>query len=108
MTKRTSIIFVEGKRETVVSTLKNNKINLGVSGSSFSAVIVLKQNALQHLETNQQEALVALDCFHVDDSLMGADSIHEASHFRRELYTSCLIKEASNFRSGKQVRGIFL
>ena len=29
---------------------------------------------------------MALNCFYVDDDLMGADSIHEAIHLRNELH----------------------
>ena len=62
------------------------RLTFGVSASSFTANMVLRQNALEHLETQSQAARVALDCFYVDNGLTGADSIHEAIHLRRELH----------------------
>ena len=48
--------------------------------------MVLRQNTLEHLETHPQAVRVALDRFYVDDGLMGADLINEATNLRRELH----------------------
>ena len=61
------------------------RLTFGVSASSFAANMVLRQNALEHMETHPQAALVALDCFYVDHCLAGADSVDEAIHLRGEL-----------------------
>ena len=61
------------------------RLTFGVSASSFVANMALRQNALGHLETHPQAARVALDCFYVDDGLMGAFSIDEAIKLRTEL-----------------------
>ena len=47
--------------------------------------MALRQNAIEHMETHPQAAQVALDCFYVDDGLMGADSIDEAICLRNEV-----------------------
>ena len=61
------------------------RLTFGISASSFAANMALRQNALNHSETHPQAAKVALDCFYVDDCLMGADSTNEAIQLRREL-----------------------
>ena len=61
------------------------RLTIGLSASSFAANMALRQNALNHLETNPQAARAALECFYVDDGLMGADSIQEAIELRKEL-----------------------
>ena len=48
--------------------------------------MVIRKNALEHLETHPQAARVALNCFYVDYSLIGEDSIDEAIHLRKKLH----------------------
>ena len=68
--------------------------------------MALRQNALDHLKTYPQEARTALESFYVDDGLMGADTVSEAIHLRREMQQ--LSKwDASNLGNGKQMRGMF-
>ena len=61
-------------------------LTFGVSALSFAANMVLRRNTLEHLETHPQAAQVALDCFYVDDCMMGGDSNHESIHLGRELH----------------------
>ena len=61
------------------------RLNFGVSASSFAANMALRQNALDHLEIHPQAARVALESFYVDDGLMGADTVSDAIHLRREM-----------------------
>ena len=75
---------VEGNPRQRIQYYRMTRLTFGVSASSLSANMVLRQNALEHLETHPQAARVALDCFYVDDGLMGADSIDEAIQLRRE------------------------
>ena len=86
MTRRTSIVFVEGKLTQQFQHYRMTRLTFGVSALSLVTNMVLRQNPLEHLETHPQEVRVALDGFYVDDGLMGADSIHEAIQSRRELY----------------------
>ena len=62
------------------------RLTSGVSAASFAANMALRRNAVDHLETHPQEACMALELFYVDDGLMGADTVSEAIHLRREIH----------------------
>ena len=62
------------------------KLTLGMSTSSFAANMALKQNTMDF----QQEypltarATCTLDCFYIGDGLVGANSVDDAIHLRKE------------------------
>ena len=51
------------------------RLTFGVSASSFEANMALRQNVLDHFETNPQAERTALEFFYVDNGLMGADTV---------------------------------
>ena len=61
------------------------RLTFGVSASSFAANMVLKQNALNLQQKYPRAAKAALECFYVDDGLVGADSVEEAICLQDEL-----------------------
>ncbi len=61
------------------------RLTFGVSASSFAANMVLKQNALNLQQKYPRPAKAALECFYVDDGLVGADSVEEAICLQDEL-----------------------
>ena len=61
------------------------RLTFGVSASPFAANMALRQNALNLQEKYPQAAQAALDCFYVDDGLVGEDSVDDAVCLRGEL-----------------------
>ena len=61
------------------------RLTFGMSASSFAANMVVMQNAIVHEHSHPQAALAVCNSFYVDDSLMGVDSLSEATTFRKEL-----------------------
>ena len=60
-------------------------LTFGVCASSFAAIMAMRQNAIDHVESHPRAAQVILDSFYVDNSLTGADSIQEAIELREEI-----------------------
>ena len=67
------------------SDYRMTRLTFGVSSSPFSANMVLRQNALNLQEMYPRAVQATLDCFYVDDSLVGADSVDDAVGLRDEL-----------------------
>ena len=57
----------------------------GVSASSFTANMVMKQNARENMETHPHAVQAVLDSFYVDDGLTSANSTEEAVQLCKEL-----------------------
>ena len=61
------------------------RVTIGVSASSFSANMSVKQNAL-HLSLEYPQAAMAVDkSFYAEDGLTGANSVEEAIELQRQL-----------------------
>ena len=71
--------------EHPVIDYRMTRLTFGVSASSFTANMALRQNALEHLESYPQAVRTALKSFYIDDSLLGKDLTPEAVQLRREL-----------------------
>ena len=61
------------------------RLTFGVSASSCAANMALKLNALHIQQEYPRAAQAAIDCFYVDDGLVGAYSVDDAIHLREEL-----------------------
>ena len=61
------------------------QVTFGVSASSFTANISVKQNALDFTLQYPLAAKIVEDSFYVDDTLTGADSIKEAVEIQTKL-----------------------
>ena len=61
------------------------RLTFGVSASPFAANMALKQNALDFQQEYPRAAQPALNCFYVDDGLVGADSVEDAICLQDEL-----------------------
>lgn len=61
------------------------RLTFGVSASSFAANMALKQNALNLRHKYPRAAKAVLECFFVDDGLIGAESEEEAISLQDEL-----------------------
>ena len=57
----------------------------GVLASPFAANMALRQNALNLQEKYPRAVQAALDCFYVDDGLVGTDSVDDTVGLRDEL-----------------------
>ena len=60
------------------------RLTFGVSASSFAANMAVKQNAIVHEHSHPLAAEAVRDCFYVDDGLLGADSLPEATELQKE------------------------
>ena len=61
------------------------RLTFGVSASPSAANMALKQNALDFHQEYPRAAQAALNCFYVDDGLVGADSVEDAICLQDEL-----------------------
>ena len=61
------------------------RLTFSVSASPFATNMALKQNALNLKHEYPRTTHLALDCFYVDDGLVGTDSVEEAICLRDEL-----------------------
>lgn len=61
------------------------RVTFGVSASSFAANMSMKQNALDFASEFPQAVKAVEDSFYVDDSLTGADSVHDAIKLQKQL-----------------------
>ena len=56
-----------------------------MSASSFAANMAVKQNSIVHEYSHPRTVSAVRDCFYVDDGLLGADSLSEATELQKEI-----------------------
>ena len=61
------------------------RLTFGVSASWFAANMVMKQNALENVDTHPQAVQAVLYSFYIDHELTGANSLEEAVQLCKEL-----------------------
>ena len=65
-------------RTQIAGDCRMTKLTFGISPSSFAANMALKQKLLDSEQRYSRAARATQDCFHVDDGLVGGDSIEDA------------------------------
>ena len=61
------------------------RLTFGLSASSFAANMAVKQNAIVNEHSHPRAVSVIRDCFYVDDGLLGADTLSEATELQKEI-----------------------
>ena len=61
------------------------RLTFGVSTSSFAANMVVKQNAIVQEHSHPRAISAIHDCFYMDDGLLGADSLSEATELQKKI-----------------------
>ena len=75
-------------REDCIQPIRDyrmTRLTFGVCASSFAANMALRQNALDNSRNAPPAAKVTLESFHVDDGLVGADSVEDSIQLCEEL-----------------------